>query len=183
MTNENSEFVLYNHCALRSVQLGSLLGVVTSPFISMFFKGRYMPKLGNTMTAVSITAAAGLGGLCAWKINNIIEDENEGIASIRERSYRLYWNRGQEDLDKVSLVSGLAGGLLGGAIGMGYLPGTLAGLGLGAAGFMVNSKMTGEAMIQELKTEEVEPVVEEKISVVMDIDPVPELSAEVKAEE
>jgi len=138
---------LASHCAIKGVQLGSVLGLVVTPGVAYFRK----LNLITTHTRVApISLIGGIGvsmGLLYYKYNEGVLDE----AGVDDRAYRIANNLGQVTVDKYTFVGSLIGSSIGAILGRGgvrsILSATSAGVALSLA-YYISEK---QGLIQKAK--------------------------------
>eukprot|EP01118_Nematostelium_gracile_P008248 TRINITY_DN2734_c0_g1_i1.p1 TRINITY_DN2734_c0_g1~~TRINITY_DN2734_c0_g1_i1.p1 ORF type:complete len:193 (+),score=57.89 TRINITY_DN2734_c0_g1_i1:34-579(+) len=133
---KNPEFTLGAHCFLKGLQMGSAIGVMSTPILLLprFKESKYRSLTGIGKLCARLGVLFGLGSLGAmyYKLE-FATDPDQKKAGYEDRAFRLQHNEGQKWVDQVtagtalggmvlnSLVfsGGFTGAVRGGAIGMG----------------------------------------------------------------
>lgn len=116
-TNEMPEYparVLTTHCAMKGVQLGSILGTaILTPAYAFY---RKVP-LGSSLRTCAfpgtlLGVALSLSMLYAKDYNGSLD-----VAGVDDRAYRLVHNEGQVKVDQYSVIGAAAGATAGAVLG------------------------------------------------------------------
>lgn len=121
------------HCAVKGLQVGSILGIALAPPVAYFRKLPIMQAFSRT-APVSVVGGVGVVlGMLYYKYHAGELDE----AGVDDRSYRLANNAGQVKVDQYTFVGSLAGASAGAVFGRGGVRSILAATSVGVTGAVV----------------------------------------------
>ena len=143
---------LTQHCVIKGVQLGSSVGILVFPLVSIFRKISFSGAWKVTMPASATVGVAISLGLLYYKHSTGALDAD----GVDDRAYRIKHNEGQNKVDFYSGVGAVAGGALGVLGSRSVLSSAIAGsltgvaLGIGAYGAEKNPQV--KEQLDDLKS-------------------------------
>lgn len=121
------------HCAVKGLQLGSILGLALTPPVAYFRKIPIMQAFTRT-APVSVVGGVGLVlGILYYKYYEGVLDE----AGVDDRAYRLANSAGQVKVDQYTFVGSLIGASTGAVFGRGGARSILAATSVGVTSAVV----------------------------------------------
>ena len=95
------------HVAVKGLQFGSVAGVFAiSPFASFYWKRPFFSTFRAVTPASTILGCAASLGLLYGKY---LSGDLDSAEAVDDRAYRIYKNKGQNDVDKYSFIGFITG--------------------------------------------------------------------------